>query len=209
MQYHPSSITEQREKNHKTNIDFADRETYETSDKISLEWRMNHSANNDDNVREITDSKRQLSISSNYLHMRSIRGDTTRATHHHTKHTHRRTHSAKKTEFFFQRVMSGSNTNQLYVVGRTDQQKPCLPIFLYRIRRNEKTLFNMVGRTDQQKPCRIRFSFLFCRCCVSSMRPRYSSFRIDSIDRAMVLLPDDDVVMKRLFGWYCCIDAVN
>jgi hypothetical protein len=25
----------------------------------------------------------------------------------------------------------------------------------------------------------------------------------------MVLLPEDDVVMKRLFGWYCCIDAVN
>ena len=41
------------------------------------------------------------------------------------------------------------------------------------------------------------------------MRPRYSSFRIDSTDGAMVLLLEDDVVMKRLFGCYCCIDAVN
>ena len=49
--------TAERE-NHTTNIDFADRETCETSDKISREWRMIHSANNDDNVREITDSEK-------------------------------------------------------------------------------------------------------------------------------------------------------
>jgi hypothetical protein len=105
-------------------------------------------------------------------------------------------------------VYAGKEKNDLAGRNETSQQNhfSAFPYMCVWRQKCEK----MILLVETQRASKIIFSHFFLQEeKLFSMKLRYNIFCTNSIYRRMILLLEDDVVMKRLFGWYYCVIAVD